>query len=502
MPARPTRVKIKNELGKTRTLPDTVTSFQQTGQGKEHLVLGLGPEPDMLPAILGHPSRVWFVEHDLFAQQMGQDWEARIPASFQRIPVHALTRERLAASTLWTYTPGLRLFPSFWGPILARIRLLGRTVFQPSRPPVVLLPAQNNALIVPELARAFEQAGWRPLFIPDNLAVKQMEDLLLQVAPTLCLSLNLAGLDGYGETHHLLREAGVNVVVWMVDNPFHILSRCQGHFWKDIPLGVTDDWFMKPLQALGGQAFHLPLATDPFVFHPSRHEHPQNSSPAVTFVGRTSFPRKQQFFAGVSVDASLLNLAKQGIPQGRRRDFAWWTDQLDIPSFWPEKAIRKAGLGAEETALAWRLACLQEAASCCELTLVGDSAWHNLLSRPVTLHPPLDYYTTLGDWYARASITLNMTSMLLPHGLTQRHFDVWAAGGFLLTDTTPGLRIFPEALYEPVAFREPDRLPALIQRFQHDSRKKHDLCQAWQEEIFASHTYAHRVQKILEISHK
>ena len=43
----------------------------------------------------------------------------------------------------------------------------------------------------------------------------------------------------------------------------------------------------------------------------------------------------------------------------------------------------------------------------------------------------------------------------MSEALTQRHFDVWAAGGFLLTDRTPGLDIFPRELVEPIVLRPP-----------------------------------------------
>ncbi|WP_462325366.1 glycosyltransferase family protein [Desulfoplanes sp.] len=501
MPARPTRVKTQNELGKTRTLPGITNAFKRTGHGKDHIFLGLGPTPEALPDMQGLPDKTWFIECDQFWDQMDQDWHERIPSSFQRIFSKELTPERLSTSTLWTYTPGERLFPSFWGPILARVRLALDPSPRPPQTDVVLLPCSPNGLIAPELARAFERIGVQPVLIPEDITTDQLADLLSRISPTLFVSLNLAGLDSYGSHYHLLRQAGADVMAWMVDNPFHILGKCQGNFWKDIPLGVTDDWFIRPLRDLGGKPFHLPLATDPGFFKPSGQSD-NHDTPLVTFVGRTSFPRKQGFFAGTSLDAPLLETARRDIMQGKRRDVAWWIDRLGITNFWPGHAIRNAGLGAEETALAWRTTCLEQAAACTDLTIVGDTAWENHLSHPFTLHPLLDYYGPLSAWYTGAAITLNMTSMLLPHGLTQRNFDVWASGGFLITDTTPGQHIFPEKLCAPVSFRSPHELPPLIRRFTHESQEKTDLRAAWQNEILAHHTYDHRVQKILDILDK
>lgn len=499
MPVRPTRVKAQNELGKTRTLPGMENSFTRTGQGKEHIFLGLGPNPEFLPHMAGETGTAWFIECERFWEQMNRSWHERIPSSFQRMVPEDLTPERMAASTLWIYTPGEHLFPSFWGPVMARVRLALHPSPRPPRTNVVLLSWSTNTLIVPELARAFEQLGLKPILVPENIATDQFTDLFSRISPRLFVSLNGAGLDAYGSHYHLLREAGTDVVVWMVDNPFHILGSYQGNFWKEIPMGVTDDWFIPPLQALGGKPFHLPLATDPHFFKPPDRSGDHATFPQITFVGRTAFPRKQGFFAGASVDKTLLATARQDIVQGERRDVSWWIDKLAITDFWPGHAIRNAGLGAEETSLTWRLACLESAAACTDLTIVGDSGWKDHLTRPFTLHPPLDYYGPLGAWYARAAITLNMTSMLLPHGLTQRHFDVWAAGGFLLTDTTPGQTIFPKELCAPISFHAPGELPALIRRFTPESTEKNDLRNAWQHEILTRHTYKHRAQKILDI---
>jgi spore maturation protein CgeB len=102
----------------------------------------------------------------------------------------------------------------------------------------------------------------------------------------------------------------------------------------------------------------------------------------------------------------------------------------------------------------------------------------------------VDYYSGLAEIYREASFSLNLTSLLLPHGLTQRHFDVWACGGFLLTDDTPGLKIFPQELARAVTFETPEQAAELLRSLAAAPLRKEELRRAWQEHILEEHSYA------------
>ena len=163
---------------------------------------------------------------------------------------------------------------------------------------------------------------------------------------------------------------------------------------------------------------------------------------------------------------------------------------------------------------------LAEAASVGNLVVHGDPAWQDLVravcSRATVslrddgtaaqcathahfdLRPPVDYYGPLAGVYASARVTLGATSPLLPHGLTQRHFDVWAAGGLLATDATPGMSLFPRDLAEPVTYRNTADIPGLIARLEADPVLRRDIMQSWRTLIKNEHTYGHRVATILE----
>ena len=99
--------------------------------------------------------------------------------------------------------------------------------------------------------------------------------------------------------------------------------------------------------------------------------------------------------------------------------------------------------------------------------------------------------------YAHARYSLNVTSLLLPAGLTQRHFDVWMAGGFLLSDATPGLEIFPDELARPIRATHPARLCVQVERLEKDPLLRPHLAEAWRACLRQQHSYGARVRSLL-----
>ncbi len=486
MPARPIRVKLKNELGISTTLPEGEQHLHLHGQGKDLLITCPGPDP-ALCATHAAGGRVYLLHVPELEDQLPRSWHAAIPLDWERVSLEAAHR-LLPTARVLHYAPASRLFPSIFAPLLAR--LLRPAHAAPARS--LWLPGPDNGLIIPELADAASALGLTPRFLPGRLSTSELALVLNQERPELFLSVNFHGLDPYGENQALLEAARVPVAVWCVDNPLHLLTDQKNRMWKRLPLFVTDDWFVKPLRAIDADARHLPLAASPRFFGPGP------SCPAgqdLTFVGRSAFPDRDRFFAACRIPQDLAREA-QGL-SGRQAHFGWWRDRLPALTLWPGNEVRILGLGAETASAAWRQDCLAALAETVALTVVGDERWRTLVPR-ARLLPPVDYYCGLAKIYREASFSLNLTSLLLPHGLTQRHFDVWACGGFLLTDDTPGLKIFPQKLTQGVSFETPEQAAELLRSLAAAPLHKEELRRAWQAHILTDHTYAARLKTILE----
>lgn len=505
MTRRPQRLCLSDEIGRTQTLDSGPGAFEDlTGPRSEPeaaplLFLGLGPEPARLLEWFPEAAPgATYVECPDFAAALGPDWAAQVPPAFRRLTPEALTPDLLRSSRILAYRRNLRLFPSFWAPVSARL--------DPADPapaadlfaqPVVWLPGGESGLLLRELERACTAHGLTPRRVPEDPSA--LAAMLHEERPALVLSVNFRGLDPFGRVYHLLTQAGARVAAWCVDNPFHLLSAVQGRFWTHIPLFVTDHWFVEPLRRLGaGQVEHLPLAADPAFAAPGPLPAAAGGlGNRLVFVGRSAFPDQEAFFAGCRPPADALGEAERLLSRGQRPDFGWWLARLGIATPWPGREIRTAGCGADRCGALWRTRCLEAALPA--LTVFGDEGWQGLLPAGSDLRPPLDYYNGLSTVYREAGCCLNLTGMLLPSGLTQRHFDVWLAGGFLLTDHTAGLDIFPEDLWRPVSFERPSDIPELFARFAPGSRERRELAAAWREELLDRHTCFQRLTRVLEV---
>ena len=488
-------MRLRTELGFSQTLPAGPEYFELFGNGAQLLILGVGPEPEIAKGLARTPDTpVYFMECPELAEKIN------IPKTWERvISLPRWLRAHGRDARIALYRPGIRFFPSFYGPLAAMVRSWNAVPGPALKSGTIILPGDKKSLLIPELNRAFQAEG-RAVLNPDKeLTGKLLPKILADETPALFLSVNFQGLDAFGENFYRLRHAGVPVAVWCVDNPWHLTSALRSPFWKECRLFVTDPSFIPGLKEHGARdVTALPLAACPDFFRdPPRYGNPDLKP--IVFIGRTAFPDKERFFSGMRLTADQRAAIPDLLEQGARPDFHYWKARI-LPeknaALWPGKEVRKAGYLAEESSSAWRKLCVRAAAEI-GVSVFGDRGWSGVVPDQ-DLRPPVDYYTGTPGIYNAARYSLSTTSMLLPHGLNQRHFDVWLAGGFLLSDNTPGLGFFPPELSNEIRFLKARDIPRLVERLEKNPRLRADLMDAWKKEILKAHTYTCRARTILE----
>lgn len=502
----PARTRLPDFAGRPLTLPEDASAWERLDTGgacADVLLLGLGPgDPRALPFARAARERggtvFWVEEPATLSRLHPEGLEA--PGWRRLEPAEA---SLLTGAAIYLYRPSLRLAPDFWGPLAGRIeaRAAG-TPPVPARSPAVWLPGDETQLLHRELRQALEEAGFLPVCGEAPHGVAGLPGIRGGRVPAFVLSVNLRGLDADGRIFHACRAMGVPVALWFVDNPWHVLSAVRLPWWREAHIFVTDASFMSGLGAAGARSVHhLPLAVAPHMWRPlpDKAEAARLGLAPPRFVGRAAFPGRGRFFAAARVPEAQLDealaLTLANARPDRQANFHWWARRLSVRP-WPGHEVRAAGLGTERCAQANRARWIG-AALPLGLRVTGDALWRELVPG-CEPEAPVDYYGALPTLYREASAVLNVTSLLIPQSLSQRHFDVWAAGGLLLTDATPGLDIFPPELTRPVTLAARGELGPRLAELAASPARALELRRAWREHLRTAHTYAHRLASIRE----
>ncbi|MBO4368496.1 MAG: glycosyltransferase [Desulfovibrio sp.] len=490
------------------SLPESWQSWTLLKEGNDILLLGLGPKEATIPDEIRKLSVYWLDEEKTLWQTKSNE---HLPPLWQKVTQEEALALFVHCKTFF-YTPSLRLAPDFWQPFLGRLfatdPVWQRGTERDQNSPLYLLFGNDQALLHQELKEALREDGAREIltalpFVFEKQPEKALEEACHGTLPALAISVNGRGLDAQGRLVGLLQALGVPCALWFVDNPWHVLSGIKLPWWKRIPLFVTDPSFVPQLASEGARnVFFLPLAVAPHMWRdlPKTQEEAlarHHACDPPLFVGRSRFPAKDHFFAAVRHSEALLEDAKEGLVRESfsQPDIHYWYDRYR-PRFWPGTDVRTPGFCAEECSQLKRALWLQSG-NACGMRIIGDKGWHTLL-RNATILPCVDYYASLREYYYRASVTLNVTSLLLPQSLSQRHFDVWAAGGFLLSDATKGLSLFPRELTEPITLLSKSDLPARIKHVVDHREETIALRKAWRRLLAEEHSYRQRIHSIKE----
>lgn len=481
---RPSRVALKDFNGAPITLGDSPENWLCLNPDAEtDNILVLGPGPRGAPPFMKNDAFLWMEDDSVLAQLKTLPGYAP-PPEHNRLADLAALPEGLYK--IYFFRQGERLAPDYWGPILAALNL--RIAKSPaiSNQTTAWLPGNAGQLLHQELARTLKEKGFPRI---EERVFSNEKDFLAATLPAFALSVNFRGLDPAGRIFHLLGELNIPLAIWLVDNPWHLLSSLRLPWWKKANLFVTDPGFIPGLTAYGAEhARFCPLAAAPHMFRASQWS-PENTP---VFVGRAAFPDREAFFGKAPIAKDLFDEAAAMLAAGSPPDYHWWSERCG-QKLWPGMAGRVPGKGADYFSALNRAAWLKAIKP---LRVIGDERWRALLPH-CDLHPPVDYYMALPEIYAQAGCVLNVTSLLLPQSLNQRHFDVWAAGVPMLGDATQGLNIFPRDLAAPVTLASPGEFGEKWQALKTHPASTCELIAAWQDLLRRDHLYGNRLDFIM-----
>ena len=516
-PARMNAKTIIDELGRKKTLlhgdfsyipldfhnfntfysnPENAVSCRK----KQILFLGLGAELDDILPCSENKEQVFYLEHSAFAKQISHD----LPENFQAVDEKELpalcNAEFFQKTDILFYKQNLQLFPGFWNALLIRLRSAFFASAQhtlSAKEKYIFLTGGNNDLLHRELCQAIQDIN----HIPVSLGQKNIQEILELTdakKPVLYLSVNAQSLDNNGLIHEYLKQKNIPLVLWFVDNVWNILSRFSQAWWKECAIFLTDFSFASQLRKEGAKKlFPLPLAS-----HSLQAPYADLPQIPLFFVGNSSFANKNAYFSGCKLEHDF----EQNIYRTIQKNFF---EQKELPDFhsirqnllsqealWQNKNCRTISYAATKADLYLRKLWLENLSPL--VHIMGDNAWQDILATKHTFYPPADYYKILPSSYKNSLFTLNLTSLLMPANLSQRHFDVWKHHGFLLSSPSEGMEIFPQDIQSVITVHNPQDCLKRLELLLTKPNLKTEIQKTMQNEIARKHQYTHRLQFILE----
>ncbi len=434
---------------------------------------------------------------------------------------------------IYIYKQNLLLFPRYWNSLLLKIEDVLRKSILSSLPnseknlpfkknyseKKVFFASFKNDLMHKEVQEALEENYYTCLKCPPYTISEQtrnilqinedsyydVKEIIQNEKPSFFLSINGRYLDANGRIFSLLEHLKIPLALWIVDNVWNILSAFKSDWWKECYLFVTDSSFISQLKENGAKhVYYLPLAGYKNI-KVSEKLTDNIENLELLFVGHSAFTGKASFFNATSKNQDFLEKKKcevldSYLNKNAKSCVNFHTIYSELAKnenikLWGSHDFRNISYYACELDIFHKTYWLNRLSE--QLTIIGDKGWNTLLNKANIL-TPVDYYTTLPSYYNKARFTLNIPSMLMPSALTQRHFDVWLAGGFLFSAPTAGLKIFSTELQESISVSTPDELIMKMKVLSLNPNYYNKLKKYTQNEIFSSHLYKHRIEAIID----
>ncbi|XPV76092.1 MAG: CgeB family protein [Desulfovibrio sp.] len=374
--------------------------------------------------------------------------------------------------------------------------------------------------------RACEQLGYplRRLALADGVgAGKFLQDILKALQsfrPDMVLVLNHTGVDSGGVLLSILKKVGVPLASWFVDSPELTLGGREQLAGEGVCLFCWDKGAVPFLKEAGCKHTHyLPLATDPALFRPIKDRNggaqfPEQLDGKVLFVGNSWVSNVQsclsQLERGVFLQSEeLSSVWKSAAESICSSKFPHVQQGVECccPEEWPAY-MRLSGedkrtfdqLVIFQASRLWRIKCVGKLGK--DTIIMGDSHWKEELQQGFA-REHMQYcssvpYDELPQWYGRAAINFNCTSLQMHTAVNQRVFDVPACGGFLLTDSRQELsELFAED--EVVTYDCESEIPGKVQYWLENPEERKQVVKKARKRILEEHTYVHRLRDMVQI---
>lgn len=348
--------------------------------------------------------------------------------------------------------------------------------------------------------------NFRPndLGIPGKEFLQRTAEAITRFRPDFVLTVNALGLDGSGYMAQFFDSLDIPLLIWFVDSPdLFLLGREHVYPQNSLFFSCDPDGEEKAAGTIAKDMHYLPLAADK-----TRMKKPGNAPRIpVSFLGDTWSAKIAACLKNHDLPAYFLR--ESGRVARAMADNQPGNGLEFIRNRFPRLYSRMSSEldpGNQNGLLHfiyWRANKLYRK-DCAERILgfhpliAGDKYWKKILDpERFDYHPPIAYGKEAFKLYSMSKINFACSSVQMSGAVTQRVFDVPAAGGFLVSDKRKQLQEMFELGKEAVGYSDPGEIPELVEHYLRKDKERAGIIKAARQRIGREHTYTHRVRALL-----
>lgn len=323
----------------------------------------------------------------------------------------------------------------------------------------------------------------------------QLLKTIINFKPDFIFTINHLGFDENGVLTGLLDSFKIPYAVWYVDSPTYILKNFKENVSE---FAHIFSWEKRYIEHIKNFGFHrvnyLPLASDPALFNPNT----STKDIKLSFVGNSMVEPTKEWFTKIQNKEQIKSLIELAVKKQKENRGKLMTEILEELGY----RVSHNNFFNLATALTWKatLEYRKEVLSEVQdmgLSIYGDKFWKTFFPQ-VKLYESVDYYTELPKIYKRSIINLNATSFQMPTACNQRVFDVACSGSFLITDYQESLEELFNIEEEIVCYKDKKEIKNIVKFYLNHSEIREKIERKARERVLSSHTYHHRIKKLVE----
>lgn len=385
---------------------------------------------------------------------------------------------------------------------------------------------RNNILFVTtdmismrDLPEAFAQEGYNVLEMNKNVSAQSYIESEVELLKQAIVNNNINYVITYDFIECVSKacySTGCQYISWVYDNP-------QKELFFDCVLFPTNNIFVfdqkqkQDLEQIGVKnVHHAPLAISEMKVLKALEDKPKNYISDISFVGQLygiSFLGDIMSKASSKVQDDLMEVIERFFINWNENDDFYgsasdelidFLDRYENYKLKTEAPLMKTSQYYEAAFLARilareeRIAILNELSNVYKVNLYTRDTDLDGINPTVNIIGGVGYDKAVYRVYRDSKINLNITLHCITSGLSQRVFDVMAAGGFLVTNYQKEVEEFFTIGEDLVVYHNYQELKQIVDYYLEHEEEREAIARSGQKKVMEKHTYRLAVEDIMK----